>query len=124
MTKYTAGYLTIGFVSGTPSDRVLASSIAALLCVQLGAGSESQVVFRTIKPHLITVIQDKTAVFAARSSVRIAANDQICFNCKFLITHKPRTYGHQHYSIVGLEEKNSTLPLCFCSVSPSIVIFY
>lgn len=53
---------------GTPEDRVLASSIAALLCVQLGAGSESQVVFKTLKPHLITVIQDKTAASAARAS--------------------------------------------------------
>ncbi|XP_020629462.1 interferon-related developmental regulator 1-like [Orbicella faveolata] len=53
---------------GTPEDRVLASSIAALLCVQLGAGSESQVVFKTLKPHLITVIQDKTAASASRSS--------------------------------------------------------
>ena len=57
------------FISGTPEDRVLASSIAALLCVQLGAGSESQVVFKTLKPHLITVIQDKTAASAARASV-------------------------------------------------------
>ena len=48
---------------------MLASSIAALLCVQLGAGSESQVVFKTLKPHLITVIQDKTAASAARASV-------------------------------------------------------
>ena len=79
MTKCPAGYLIICFVSGTTPDRVLASSIAALLCVQLGAGSESQVVFKTIKPHLITVIQDKTAASAARSSVSIAANNQICF---------------------------------------------
>ncbi|KAL9972754.1 hypothetical protein ACROYT_G019119 [Oculina patagonica] len=57
---------------GTPQDRVLASSIAALLCVQLGAGSESQVVFKTIKPHLITVIQDKTAASAARASCATA----------------------------------------------------
>ena len=70
----TAGWRTVKwdiiiFISGTPEDRVLASSIAALLCVQLGAGSESQVVFKTLKPHLITVIQDKTAASAARSSV-------------------------------------------------------
>lgn len=57
---------------------MLASSIAALLCVQLGAGSESQVVFKTLKPHLITVIQDKTAASASRSSVR-RRNDQLLF---------------------------------------------
>ncbi|KAJ7385951.1 Interferon- developmental regulator 1 [Desmophyllum pertusum] len=57
---------------GTTEDRVLASSIAVLLCVQLGAGSESQVVFKTLKPHLITVIQDKTARSAARSSCATA----------------------------------------------------
>lgn len=66
------------FISGSLEDRVLASSIAALLCVQLGAGSESQVVFKTLKPHLITVIQDKTAGSAARSSVRIS-DDQFLF---------------------------------------------
>jgi len=66
------------FISGTPEDRVLASSIAALLCVQLGAGPESQDVFKTLKPHLITVIQDKTASSAARSNVRIS-HDQLLF---------------------------------------------
>ena len=65
----TVKWNIIIFILGTPEDRVLASSIAALLCVQLGAGSESQVVFKTLKPHLITVIQDKTAVSAARASV-------------------------------------------------------
>ena len=59
---------------------MLASSIATLLCVQLGAGSESQVVFKTLKPHLITVIQDKTAASAARSSVRISNHELLSFN--------------------------------------------
>ena len=58
---------------------MLASSIAVLLCVQLGAGSESQVVFKTLKPHLITVIQDKTARSAARSSVRIVNGQLLIF---------------------------------------------
>lgn len=57
---------------GTTEDRVLASSIAALLCVQLGVGTESQFVFKTLKPHLITVIQDKTAMPVARSSCATA----------------------------------------------------
>lgn len=57
---------------GSTEDRVLASSIATLLCVQLGAGSESQLVFKSLKPHLITVIQDKTATSAARSSCATA----------------------------------------------------
>ena len=34
--------------------------------------------FKSLKPHLITVIQDKTATSAARSSVRIT-NDHHCF---------------------------------------------
>ena len=49
---------------------MLASSIAMLLCIQLGAGSESEDVFKSLKPNLITVIQDQTAGSAARASVR------------------------------------------------------
>ena len=49
---------------------MLASSITVLLCVQFGAGSESEDVFRSMKPHLITVIQDQTAGSVARASVR------------------------------------------------------
>lgn len=55
---------------GSREDRVLGSSIAILLCVQLGAGSESEAVFKTLKPHLITVIQDQTAGSSVRASVR------------------------------------------------------
>jgi len=49
---------------------VLSSSIAVLLCVQFGAGSEGEAVFKTLKPFLITVIQDQTAGSTARASVR------------------------------------------------------
>lgn len=51
---------------------MLASSIAVLLCVQFGAGSESEDVFRSMKPHLITVIQDQTAGSVARASCATA----------------------------------------------------
>ena len=47
---------------------MLGSSIAVLLCVQLGADGE--IVFKTLKPHFITVIQDQTAGFVARGNVR------------------------------------------------------
>lgn len=57
---------------GTKEDRVLASSIAVLLCVQFGAGSESEDVLRSMKPHLITVIQDQTAGSVARASCATA----------------------------------------------------
>ena len=60
---------------GSREDRVLGSSIAVLLCVQLGAGSESEAVFKTLKPHLITVIQDQTAGSAVRGSVRSHINN-------------------------------------------------
>ena len=98
------------FISGTPEDRVLASSIAALLCVQLGAGPESQDVFKTLKPHLITVIQDKTASSAARSNVRIS-RDQLLF-CNDDIRWKVMCLilCHQHFSILkwwdGKTEEN------------------
>ena len=49
---------------------MLGSSIAVLLCVQLGAGSDGEIVFKTLKPHFITVIQDQTAGFVARGNVR------------------------------------------------------
>ena len=58
------------FITGSREERVLGSSIAVLLCIQLGAGSESEAVFKTLKPHLITVIQDQTAGSAVRGSVR------------------------------------------------------
>ena len=61
----------LSLLIGSKEDRVLGSSIAVLLCVQLGAGSESEAVFKTLKPHLITIIQDQTAGSAARASVRI-----------------------------------------------------
>ena len=61
----------LSLLIGSKEDRVLGSSIAVLLCVQLGAGSESEAVFKTLKPHLITVIQDQTAGSAARASVSI-----------------------------------------------------
>ncbi|KAK2563542.1 Interferon-related developmental regulator 1 [Acropora cervicornis] len=53
---------------GSREDRVLGSSIAVLLCVQLGAGSDGEIVFKTLKPHFITVIQDQTAGFVARGN--------------------------------------------------------
>ena len=67
---------------GTKEDRVLASSIAVLLCVQFGAGSESEDVFRSMKPHLITVIQDQTAGSVARASVRKTI---ICFDKNVMV---------------------------------------
>lgn len=63
---------------GSREDRVLGSSIAVLLCVQLGAGSESEAVFKTLKPHLITVIQDQTAGSAVRGNC-ITALALCCF---------------------------------------------
>ncbi|XP_074620579.1 interferon-related developmental regulator 1-like [Acropora palmata] len=53
---------------GSREDRVLGSSIAVLLCVQLGAGSDGEIVFKTLKPYFITVIQDQTAGFVARGN--------------------------------------------------------
>lgn len=63
---------------GSREDRVLGSSIAILLCVQLGAGSESEAVFKTLKPHLITVIQDQTAGSSVRASC-VTALALCCF---------------------------------------------
>ena len=64
---------------------MLASSIAVLLCVQFGAGSESEDVFRSMKPHLITVIQDQTAGSVARASVRKTV---VCFNKNVMVNFK------------------------------------
>ena len=74
---------------GTKEDRVLASSIAVLLCVQFGAGSESEDVFRSMKPHLITVIQDQTAGSVARASVRKTI---MCFDKNVMVNFKPGQY--------------------------------
>ena len=74
---------------GTKEDRVLASSIAVLLCVQFGAGSESEDVFRSMKPHLITVVQDQTAGSVARASVRKTI---MCFDKNVMVNFKPGQY--------------------------------
>lgn len=60
-----------------------------LLCVQLGAGSESEAAFKTLKPHLITVIQDQTAGAAARASVRMSTVITSCqaLSANTLIIH-------------------------------------
>lgn len=60
-----------------------------LLCVQFGAGSEGEDVFRSMKPHLITVIQDQTAGSVARASVR---NTIICFDKNVMVNFKPGGY--------------------------------
>lgn len=60
-----------------------------LLCVQFGAGSESEDVFRSMKPHLITVIQDQTAGSVARASVR---NTIIRFDKNVMVNFKPGEY--------------------------------
>ncbi|EDO49696.1 predicted protein, partial [Nematostella vectensis] len=53
---------------GTTEDRVLAASIASLLCIQLGFGVDSEELFKSLKQYLIIVIQDPTAHPAARAS--------------------------------------------------------
>lgn len=56
---------------GQKEDRVLSSNIACALCIQLGEG-ESLRVFTTLKPILITIINDDTVAPSARGSAALA----------------------------------------------------
>lgn len=57
------------FPAGQAEDRVLAASIASLVCIQLGVESEG--FFKVLKPILTMIIQDPTASIGARASVSI-----------------------------------------------------
>ena len=46
-----------------------------LLLIQLGAGDESEEVFKTLRPLLKTTLLDKSACVKARTSVRIYRPD-------------------------------------------------
>lgn len=51
-----------------PSDIMLAAPVAALLCIQLGAGEESEEVLTTIRPQLSAFIQDKRLASSVRAN--------------------------------------------------------
>ena len=53
---------------GQKEDRILSSAISCALCIQLGEG-ESLKVFTTLKPILITMINDESVSPSARASV-------------------------------------------------------
>ena len=49
---------------------MLAADIGGLVCIQLGSTVDSEEVFRTLKCHLMTVVQDPTVDPMARARVR------------------------------------------------------
>lgn len=55
--------------TGQNEDKVLASCLASLVCIQLGVGTDSEGFFKALKPLLISAIQDPAASSTARGSV-------------------------------------------------------
>ncbi|KXJ24553.1 interferon-related developmental regulator 2 [Exaiptasia diaphana] len=53
---------------GQNEDKVLGSHLASLVCIQLGAGTDSENFFRALKPLFMSVIQDPTVHANARGS--------------------------------------------------------
>nr|XP_014346038.1 PREDICTED: interferon-related developmental regulator 1 isoform X1 [Latimeria chalumnae] len=53
---------------GKSDEQRAAASLACLLCIQLGAGIESEEVFKTLKPTLKNIIADGTASVQARQA--------------------------------------------------------
>ena len=58
------------FHSGQAGDKAAAAALGSLLCIQLGASSSLHV-YQTLKPLLITVMNDPSQAMAARSSVSV-----------------------------------------------------
>jgi len=56
---------------GQNEDKILASCLASLVCIQLGAGTDSECFFKALKPLLISVVQDPAASPNARGSVSL-----------------------------------------------------
>lgn len=54
---------------GQTEDQVCAGPLSVLLCVQLGFGTDSEHIFKLLKPLLLATLQDPTAKIPARASV-------------------------------------------------------
>ena len=63
---------------GRPSDIMLAAPVAALLCIQLGAGEESEEVLTTVRPQLSAFIQDKRLASSVRANVPSVLHNCVC----------------------------------------------
>ena len=55
---------------GRLSDVTLAAPVAALLCIQLGAGEESEEVLTVVRPLLCMFVQDKHLPVTVRANVQ------------------------------------------------------
>jgi len=63
---------------GSNEDRAATAPVAVLLCIQLGAGIESEHVFRTLKPHLTSIVNDPTVSPKAKANCASALG-MCCF---------------------------------------------
>ena len=56
---------------GQAEDQICAGPLSVLLCVQLGYGSDSERVFKSLKSPMISILQDPSAKVSTRSSVSL-----------------------------------------------------
>lgn len=54
---------------GSGEEQVIAATVFALLCIQLGGGDEAEEGFKMLRPVLTSLLIDNSASIAARQSV-------------------------------------------------------
>ena len=98
---------------GKSEEQAQAAFCVVLLCVQLGAGPDSEKLFTDIRPVLVTVLADASAGLKARSAVSIkrsvqasrrAQNGLVSSSQKFHLSPGLTSSAPHHWPIADLFE--------------------